>query len=141
MTAKQAAWFIIAHVALVAVAIWFNLAILCQGDDKYSGGCGGFGVYIPLWEIFLAPLPIAAIVLERWKKSEPPPAVRLLAYLAATLFVAEVGFILIDKFPILLALESVVIALAAILRWASIRVQTNLDRTSGNRPGPAQVKH
>ena len=117
MTLPQAAWFIIAHVALVAASIWFNLAVLCQGDAKFNGGCGGFGLYIPLWEIFLAPLLIAAILLELWRKSEPPPTLRLVAYLTVTLLVAEVGFLLVDKFPVLLAIEALVIAVAAITRW------------------------
>ena len=130
MTVRQVAWFIVAHVALVAVAIWFNLAVLCQGHAKFSGGCGGFGLYIPLWELFLVPLPIAAILLELWRKSHPPPTLRLLAYLVATLFVAEVGFLLIDKFPVLLAIEAVLIALAAVIRWRT-------SRPVGSRPAAA----
>jgi hypothetical protein len=121
MNVRQVAWFIVAHVALVALAIWFNLAVLCQGDAKFSGGCGGFGLYIPLWEIFLAPLPIAAILLELWRKSQSPPTMRLFAYLGASLFVAEAGFLLIDRFPVLLALEAAIIALAAVMRWRTIR--------------------
>jgi hypothetical protein len=120
MTLRQAAWFSVVHVALVAAAIWFNVAVLCHGDPKFSGGCGGLDVYIPLWEIFLAPLLIAPLLLERWRKSQPPPTLRLLAYLAGTLFVAEVGFLLIDKFPKLLAIEGVMIALAAVMRWRTI---------------------
>lgn len=130
MTARQIAWFIIAHVALVASAIWFNLAVLCQGDSKFSDGCGGFGLYIPLWEIFLAPLPTSAILLELWRQSQPTPTVRLLAYLAGTLFAAEVGFLLIDKFPVLLALEALIIAIAAAMRWRTIR-------RAGPRPAAA----
>jgi hypothetical protein len=121
MTLRQVTWFIVAYVALVALAIWFNLAVLCQGDAKFSGGCGGFGLYVPLWEVFLAPLPIAAILLERWRKSQAPPTVRLLAYLGGILFVAQVGFLLIDKFPVLLTIEALVIALAAAMRWRTIR--------------------
>ena len=120
MTLKQIAWFLAAYVALVAAAMWFNLAVLCQGDLKFDGGCGGFGVYIPLWEIFLAPLPIAAILLERWRRSHPPSTSRLLAYLAGTLVVAEVGFLLIERFPVLLALEVGAIALATVMRWKKV---------------------
>jgi hypothetical protein len=121
MTLRQVVWFIAAHIALVAVAIWFNLAVLCHGDAKFSGGCGGFGLYIPLWEVFLAPLALAAIMLERWRRSQPPPTFRLLAYLGATVLVAEVGFLLIHKFPVLLAIEALVIALATVMRWRTIR--------------------
>jgi hypothetical protein len=103
------------------LAIWFNLAVLCQGDAKFSGGCGGFGLYIPLWEMFLAPLPIAAILLELWRKSQPPPTLRLLGYLGVTLFVAEVGFLLIDSFPVLVAMEVLIIAVAAVMRWRTSR--------------------
>lgn len=120
MTLKQIAWFLAAYVALVAAAMWFNLAVLCQGDPKFDGGCGGFGVYIPLWEVFLAPLPIAAILLERWRRSAPPSTPRLLAYLAGILVVAETGFLLIEKFPVLLALEVAAIALATVVRWKKI---------------------
>jgi hypothetical protein len=121
MTLRQGAWFIIAYVGLVALAIWFNLAVLCRGAPKFSGGCGGFGFYIPLWEIFLAPLAVAAILLEQWRKSRPPPTARLLAYLSATFFIAEIGFLFIDKFPVLVAVEILLIALAAIVRWRTIR--------------------
>ena len=90
--------------------------MLCAGDAKYNGGVRGFGVYISLWQIFLAPLALAAILLERWRKTEPPPTRRLVAYLMATLAVAEIGFLLIEKFPVLLALEAAVILVAAIVR-------------------------
>ena len=120
MTLRQIAWFLGAYVALVAAAMWFNLAVLCQGAAKFDGGCGGFGLYIPLWEVFLAPLPIAAILLERWRRTEPPSTSRLLAYLAGILFVAEVGFLFIDRFPVLLALEGAAIALASLMRWKKI---------------------
>ena len=130
MTRRQVAWFIVAHVALVAAAIWFNLAVLCQGDAKFSGGCGGFGLYIPLWEVFLAPLLIAALLLEMWRKAQPPPALRLVAYLAGTLLVAEVGFLLIDTFPVLLTIEALVVAFAGVMRWRT-------TRRVGSRPAAA----
>lgn len=114
-------WFLIAYVGLVAVAIWFDLAVLCQGDAKFDGGCGGFGLYIPLWLIFLTPLPLAAILLERWKRSAPPPTVRLVAYLGGILAVTEVGFLFIEKFPLLLATEAVAIAVAVLVRWNATR--------------------
>lgn len=117
MTIRQAVWFLAAHVVLVALAIWFNLAILCAGDIKYSGGCGGFSVYIPLWQIFLAPLPVAVFLIERWRRAEPPPATRLAVYLAGIVAVAEIGFLLIDKFPVLLGLEVAAILVAGVFRW------------------------
>ena len=117
MTLRQIMWFIAAYVAIVALAVWFNLAVLCQGDAKYDQGCGGFGVYIPLWEIFLLPLLIAPILLESWRAPHPPPTRRLLAYLAMILVVAEAGFLLIEKFPVLLATEAAVIGAAGIIRW------------------------
>jgi hypothetical protein len=121
MTLRQIAWFLGAYVALVALAIWFNLAILCQGDVKYSGGCGGFEIYIPLWEIFLLPLPIAVMVLELWRKTTPPSTRRLLAYLVGIITVEEVGFLFIERFPHLIAIEAAAIAFAAIWRWRSLR--------------------
>lgn len=69
MTLRQVLWFIAAYIVIVALAIWFNLAVLCQGDVKFNRGCGGFALYIPLWELFLAPLPVAAILLELWRKA------------------------------------------------------------------------
>ena len=130
MTRRQVAWFIVAHVALVAAAIWFNLAVLCQGDAKFSGGCGGFGLYIPLWEVFLAPLLIAPLLLEMWRKAQPPRALRLVAYLAGTLLAAEVGFLLIDTFPVLLTIEALIIAFAGVMRWRT-------TRRVGSRPAAA----
>jgi len=117
MTIRQAVWFLAAHVALVALAIWFNLAVLCEGDVKYSGGCGGFSVYIPLWQIFLAPLPLAAVLLERWRRAEPPPGSRLAAYLVGIVIVVEIGFLVIEKFPMLLGLEAAAVLVAGIIRW------------------------
>ena len=124
MTPRQIAWFIAAYTGIVALTVWFNLAVLCLGDAKYAQGCGGFGVYIPLWEMFLAPLPIAAILLERWRKSGPPPTTRLLAYLAGVVAVAEFGWVVIDKFPALLATEAVVIGIAFVIRLKTSRSAT-----------------
>ena len=119
MTRRQVVWFLAAYVALVATAVWFDLAVLCAGDAKYDGGCGGFGTYITLWEMFLLPLPFAAILLERWRKTQPTPAGRLVLYLVAILAVSQIGFLLIEKFPMLLATEAAAITLAAVLRWRS----------------------
>jgi hypothetical protein len=121
MTLRQTTWFLAAYVLIVAIAIWFDLAVLCQGHAKYDGGCGGFGFYIPLWLIFLTPLPLAAILLERWRRSGPTPTSRLLAYLAGILAVTEIGFLWIDKFPVLLATEVVAIGIAVVLRWRATR--------------------
>lgn len=115
MTWRQIAWFIAAYVALVAGIVSFNLAVLCLGDTKYANGCGGFGIYIPLWEIFLAPLPLAAIALES-RRGTPPSNNRLLAYLAAIAAILELGWLVIEKFPILLLVESLAIGLGWIAR-------------------------
>ena len=120
MTLRQLAWFLAAYIAIVALAIWFDLAVLCQGNVKFNRGCGGFAFYIPLWEIFLAPLPLAAILLELWRKAEPPPTARLLAYLAGIFIVTEVGFLLIKKFPVLLATEAAAIGVASVMRWKTV---------------------
>ena len=116
MTLRQTAGFVGAYGIVVAVAIWFNLAVLCQGDAKFDQGCGGFALYIPLWEIFLAPLPAAAILLELWRTSSPTPTSRLLGYLLTILIVAEVGFLLIEKFPVLLATEAVALVGLCVVR-------------------------
>jgi len=123
MSLRQIAWFIAAYVAIVAIAIWFDLAVLCQGDVKFNHGCGGFSFYIPLWVTFLAPLPIAAILLEFWQKTTRPPTARLLAYLAAILVVTEFGFLVLEKFPALLATEAAVIGIGCVLRWKAIKHQ------------------
>lgn len=120
MTARQIVWFIAGYIAIVALAIWFDLAVLCRGNAKFNGGCGGFGFYIPLWEIFLGPLPIAAILLERWRKTTPPSTTRLVAYLAGILLVTEVGFLFIKKFPVLLAVEALAIIIAWVVRWKTL---------------------
>jgi len=128
MTIRQAVWFLAAHVVLVALAIWFNGAVLCAGDAKYSGGCAGLSVYIPLWQIFLAPLPIAVLLLERWRRANPPSRTRLAAYLAGIVVVAEIGFLVIDKFPVLLGLEAAAILMAVAVWWhtASREVKARL---------------
>ena len=121
MTIRQLLWFALAYLALVAATVWFNLAVLCQGDAKYDQGCGGFGVYIPLWEIFLAPLALAAALLEFWRKSSPPPTRRLVAYLAGILIVAEIGWLVIDTFPALLLTEAIAIGIAVGFRMRMTR--------------------
>jgi len=125
MTLRQTLWFGIGYVVVVAAAVWFNLAVLCQGDAKFDRGCGGFGLYIPLWEIFLAPLPIAAILLELWRKSVPPHLIRLLAYLLGVIAVTEVGWLLLDTFPALLGAEAIAILIAATIR---VRTVSKLGR-------------
>lgn len=40
MAVRQAAWFIAGYIALVALAIWFDLAVLCRGNAKFNGGFG-----------------------------------------------------------------------------------------------------
>ena len=87
MTARQTVWFIAGYVALVAAAIWFDLAVLCRGHAKFNGGCG-------------------------------------------ILFVTEVGFLFIKKFPVLLAVETMAIILAFVVRWKT------LPRDSGALPSP-----
>jgi hypothetical protein len=125
MTSRQVVWFIAAYVVLVAVAIWFDLAVLCQGDAKFDQGCGGFGLYIPLWELFLAPLPVVVILLEWWRKASPPPTLRLIGYLAGILVVTQIGFLLIEKFPVLLGIEAAAIGIAWMLRWKTISRQAS----------------
>lgn len=120
MSGRQVVWFIAAYIIIVALAIWFDLAVLCQGNVKFNRGCGGFAFYIPLWEIFLAPLPIAAILLELWRKTAPPPTTRLVAYLVGILFVTELGFLFIEKFPVLLAVEAAAIGIASRIRWKTV---------------------
>ena len=116
MTVRQIAWFVAGYVATVALMVWFNLAVLCEGAAKFDGGCGGFAMYIPLWELFLTPLLLAAILLEQWRKSEAPPTVRLLAYLLGVAVVTEVGWLLIDTFPALLATQALAIGIAFLIR-------------------------
>ena len=125
MSLRQIAWFIAAYVAIVALAIWFDLAVLCHGNVKFNGGCGGFSFYIPLWATFLAPLPIAAILLEFWRKTTRPPTARLLTYLAAILVVTEFGFLVLEKFPALLATEATAIGIGSVLRWKAIKRQVS----------------
>jgi hypothetical protein len=115
MTWRPIAWFIAAYVALVAGIVSFNLAVLCLGAPKYANGCGGFGTYIPLWLMFLSPLPIAAIALES-RRGAPPSSGRLLAYLAAIAAILELGWLVIERFPVLLLVESIAIGLGWMAR-------------------------
>jgi hypothetical protein len=119
MTARQALWFIVAYAALVAASVWLNVSGLCLAAAKYDNGCGGLGTYLSLWEIFLLPLLIAAIAIERWRRTAAPPAMRLVIYLVVIGAVFQIGWRL-EKFPVLLALEAVVIALFAFARWRRI---------------------
>jgi hypothetical protein len=116
MTWRQMAWFLGAYVGIVAMAVWLNVSVLCLADAKYSGGCGGLGVYFFLWLIFLTPLALAAIALESWRRTTAPPSARLLLYLAAITGVLELGWLVIDRFPVLLTTEVVVIALLWLAR-------------------------
>ncbi len=116
MTWRQIAWFVGAYVGIVAMAVWLNVSVFCLADAKYSGGCGGLGVYVPLWLIFLAPLALPAIGLESWRRTTAPPSARLLVYLATITGVLELGWLVIDRFPALLATQLVVIALGWLAR-------------------------
>ena len=54
--------FAVAYLGAVTACIWLNLAVLCLGDRKFDGGCGGFELYFPLWVVFSAPLALTALV-------------------------------------------------------------------------------
>jgi hypothetical protein len=129
MTSRQVASFLGAYVCIVAVAVWLNVSVFCLADAKYSGGCGGLGVYLPLWLIFLAPMALAAIGLESWRRTTPPPSVRLLAYLAAITVVLELGWLVIGRFPALLATEAIVIGIGWLARLKT--AATSSDRRHG----------
>jgi hypothetical protein len=58
---------------------------------------------------------------ERFEELIGFPAADGLREFAGILVVAEVGFLLIERFPVLLALEVAAIALATIMRWRRIR--------------------
>jgi hypothetical protein len=116
MSLRQTLWFMAGYVALIALSVWFNVSVLCSADAKYDRGCGGLGVYIPLWEIFLTPLALAAIGLERWRRATVPTTRRILIYLAGIFVIYQIGWRL-ERFPQLLALEAIAIALAAAVRW------------------------
>jgi uncharacterized membrane protein YoaK (UPF0700 family) len=91
------------------------VSVLCLADVKYSNGCGGLGVYVPLWEIFLLPLLVGVIALQRWRRSGSPTTLRLIQYLLVIAIVYQIGWRL-DRFPVLLGLEAVAIALVAAAR-------------------------
>jgi hypothetical protein len=120
MTVRQTLWFVVTYAGLIALSVWVNLAVFCSGDLKYDQGCGGAGVYIPLWEIFLVPLVVAAIVIERWRRTAPVPTQRIVTYLVGIAIVYQIGWQL-ERFPVLLAIESAAIAVAAFARWRVTR--------------------
>jgi hypothetical protein len=120
VTARQTLWFLLAYVAIIALSVWVNLAVFCSGALKYDNGCGGAGTYIPLWEIFLAPLAIAAIVLERWRRTAPTPASTIVIYLVGIAVIYQVGWQL-ERFPVLLVVEAAAIAIATAARWKLTR--------------------
>jgi hypothetical protein len=115
MTPRQTVLFSLAYAALIAISVWLNVSVLCLADAKYSNGCGGLGVYVPLWEIFLLPLLIGVIAIQRWRRSAPPTTLRLIQYLLVIAIVYQIGWRL-DRFPILLGLEAAAIALVVAAR-------------------------
>lgn len=112
MSRWQIAWFAVGYLGVVALAIGLGLAGFCLGAPQHGAGCGGFRIYIPLWEMFLLPLPLSAIAIERWWGGRTPDA-RLFGYLAGILAIAGIGFVVIEKFPVLLAIEAAAIAATA----------------------------
>jgi hypothetical protein len=123
MSARQALWFIVAYAAIIALSVWVNLAVFCSGDLKYDQGCGGAGVYIPLWEIFLTPLALAAIGIERWRRTAPVTTQRIVVYLVGIAIIYQIGWQL-ERFPMLLLIEALAIAVAAFARWRVTRGAT-----------------
>jgi hypothetical protein len=51
------------------------------------------------------------------EEAEPPPGSRLAAYLVGIVIVVEIGFLVIEKFPMLLGLEAAAVLVAGIIRW------------------------
>jgi hypothetical protein len=115
MFIRQTLLFVLAYAALIALSVWFNVSVLCLADAKYDHGCGGLGVYVPLWEIFLLPLLVGAIATQRWRRSTPPTSLRLIQYLLVIAIVYQIGWRL-DRFPVLLGLEAAAIALIVAAR-------------------------
>jgi hypothetical protein len=54
-------------------------------------------------------------------------------YLIGILVVTEVGFLAIDKFPMLLALEAAAIFLAGVVRWQRIQRESAATGTLSTR--------
>ncbi len=126
MTRRQAILFIASYISLIALSVWFNVSVLCLADAKYDHGCGGLSVYIPLWEMFLAPLAVAALILERWRRTEAPGSSVIVTYLVAILIVYQIGSRL-ERFPVLIAVEAAVIGLAAVLRFRRSARRRDID--------------
>ena len=54
--------FLIAYVLGVAFEVWVATAVLCLGDSKFDGGCGGWDLYFMISTIVLFPAAAGAAV-------------------------------------------------------------------------------
>ena len=110
---RSSALFIGAYLVSVGALMWTNTVILCLGDPKFGGGCGGFTLYYYVWVVFFAPLVVVALVLVRPKKTVGADRLRnllLLIYLALIASALEVSFIN-DASVLILAVEWLILGI------------------------------
>ena len=74
--------FSLAYLVGTAGVIWIATAVLCLGDPKFDRGCGGWGLYFPVWAVFY--LPAAAVAAAAGLTGDLPRRARALV-LAASL--------------------------------------------------------
>jgi hypothetical protein len=127
----SASWFSsvlfgVTYLVGVAMLMWVNTAVLCLGDPKFGGGCGGFDLYFPLWALFYTPIVATALLLTWSGKVRHLPRIRaklLCAYLVLIMSALEWSFVTDSQWPILL-IEWVILGMTfsvlralALSRW------------------------
>lgn len=88
--------FTIAYLGSVAAAMWINIPMLCLGDQKFDGGCGGFMLYYSFWALSYSPLVVTALIFVRPSKLVDESRIRnllLCVYLGFIVLALEVSFI------------------------------------------------
>ena len=96
--------FGVTYLVGVATLMWVNTAVLCLGDPKFGGGCGGFDLYFPVWALFYTPVVMTALILTWSGKVRHLPGIRtklLCAYLVLILSTLEWSFVNDSQWSIL----------------------------------------
>ena len=51
------------YIAGMALVIRLVTSVWCLGDEKFSGGCGGWQIYLPLWIALMSPGAIGVYIV------------------------------------------------------------------------------
>ena len=79
----------------VGLLAWFNVAVLCRADQKFSGGCGGLELYLPVSLMLHAPVIGALLLIGKrageayWSRAWLPSVLSVLALVQLQYFNAR----------------------------------------------------